>query len=44
MDRKALEHIVRAASVISNEYEIVVVGSQSILGAIPLVLTLTLPF
>lgn len=35
MTRDELEHIVRAASAISNEYEIVVVGSQSILGEFP---------
>lgn len=32
MQRKDLEHIIRAAASITNEYEIVVAGSQSILG------------
>jgi hypothetical protein len=35
MTRAELEHIIRAASAIANEYEIMVVGSQSILGAFP---------
>jgi hypothetical protein len=35
MRRSELEHVIRAASAITNEYEIVVVGSQSILGAVP---------
>ncbi|GHT89294.1 hypothetical protein AGMMS49960_02460 [Betaproteobacteria bacterium] len=35
MTRAELEHIIRAASAIVNEYEIVIVGSQSILGAFP---------
>ncbi|MDA8327398.1 MAG: hypothetical protein M0Z83_00325 [Betaproteobacteria bacterium] len=35
MTRNDLEHIIRAAAAITNEYEIVVVGSQSILGAAP---------
>lgn len=35
MKRENLEHIIRAASAITNEDEIVVVGSQSILGAFP---------
>jgi len=35
MRKHELEHIIRAASEITNEYEIVVVGSQSILGAVP---------
>jgi hypothetical protein len=30
-----LEHLIRAASAITDQYEIVVIGSQSILGAIP---------
>jgi hypothetical protein len=33
--RRDLEHLIRAASAITNEYEIMVVGSQSILGAVP---------
>lgn len=35
MNREDLEHIIRAAADITNEYEFVVVGSQSILGPIP---------
>jgi hypothetical protein len=35
MKREDLEHIIRAAADITNEYEFVVVGSQSILGPIP---------
>ncbi|OGB32951.1 MAG: hypothetical protein A3F78_21695 [Burkholderiales bacterium RIFCSPLOWO2_12_FULL_61_40] len=35
MRRTELEHIIRAASAITDQYEIVVVGSQSILGAVP---------
>jgi hypothetical protein len=35
MRRSELEHLIRAASAITNQYEIVVVGSQSILGAVP---------
>lgn len=35
MKRADLEHIIRAAAAITNEYEIVVIGSQSILGAVP---------
>jgi hypothetical protein len=35
MKRADLEHIIRAAAAITNQYEIVVVGSQSILGAWP---------
>lgn len=35
MRRHELEHLIRAAAAITNEYEIVVVGSQSILGAVP---------
>jgi hypothetical protein len=35
MNRAQLEHIIRAAAAITNEYEIVVVGSQAILGAYP---------
>ena len=35
MQRHELEHIIRAASEIANEYDIVVVGSQSILGQFP---------
>jgi hypothetical protein len=35
MRRSELEHLIRAAAAITNEYEIVVVGSQSLLGAVP---------
>lgn len=34
MHKSDLEHIIRAAAAVSNSYEIVVVGSQSILGSI----------
>lgn len=35
MKRSELEHLIRAASAITNQYDIVIIGSQSILGAIP---------
>lgn len=35
MKRRDLEHLIRAAAAITNEYEIMIVGSQSILGAVP---------
>lgn len=35
LNRSELEHLIRAASAITNEYEIMVIGSQSILGAVP---------
>lgn len=35
MRRSELEHLIRAAAAITNQYEIVVVGSQSLLGAVP---------
>jgi hypothetical protein len=35
MRREELEHLIRAAAAITNEYEIMIVGSQSILGAVP---------
>lgn len=35
MTRSELEHLIRAAAAITNEYEIVVIGSQSVLGALP---------
>jgi hypothetical protein len=35
LNREDLEHIIRAAAAITDEYEFVVVGSQSILGPIP---------
>lgn len=35
MKRSELEHLIRAAADVTNEYEFVIVGSQSILGPIP---------
>ncbi|HSV57952.1 MAG TPA: hypothetical protein VLJ19_03560 [Variovorax sp.] len=35
MNREDLEHIIRAAAEVTDEYEFVIVGSQSILGPIP---------
>jgi hypothetical protein len=35
MNRAALEHIIRAAAVISGDDDIIVVGSQAILGSLP---------
>lgn len=35
MRRANLEHLIRAAAAISDQYEIVIVGSQSILGSFP---------
>jgi hypothetical protein len=35
MKREDLEHIIRAAADVTNEYEFIIVGSQSILGPIP---------
>ena len=35
MRRHELEHLIRAAAAITNQYEILVIGSQSILGAFP---------
>ncbi len=35
MRRSELEHLIRAAAAITNEYELVVIGSKSILGAYP---------
>ena len=35
MQRKDLEHLIRAAAAITDQYEIVIIGSQSILGAVP---------
>jgi hypothetical protein len=35
MNRTQLEHIIRAASSITNQYELVIIGSQTILGAFP---------
>jgi hypothetical protein len=34
MQRQQLEHLIRAAAEITNEYEFVIIGSQSILGSI----------
>lgn len=34
MHKPDLEHIIRAASAITNQYEIIIVGSQSILGSV----------
>jgi hypothetical protein len=35
MKRSELEHLIRAAAAVTDQYEIVVVGSQSILGSAP---------
>ena len=35
MTREQLEHIIRASGAITDQYEFVIVGSQSILGAVP---------
>lgn len=35
MNREDLEHIIRASSDVTNEYEFIIVGSQAILGSIP---------
>jgi len=35
MRRHELEHLIRAAADVTNEYEIIVIGSQSILGSVP---------
>jgi len=35
MNREDLEHIIRAAADVTDEYEFIIVGSQSILGPIP---------
>ena len=35
MRRSELEHLIRAASAITDQYELMVIGSQSILGAVP---------
>jgi hypothetical protein len=35
MTREELEHLIRAAAEVTDEYEFVIVGSQSILGPIP---------
>ena len=36
MRRAELEHVIRAAAAITDQYEIMIIGSQSILGAVPL--------
>lgn len=35
MQREQLEHLIRAAAAITDQYDIMIVGSQSILGAVP---------
>jgi len=35
MTREELEHIIRACGEVTNQYEFVIVGSQSILGPVP---------
>lgn len=35
MTREELEHLIRASAAVTNQYEFVIVGSQSILGALP---------
>ena len=35
MQREELEHLIRAVAAITDQYEIVIIGSQAILGAIP---------
>jgi hypothetical protein len=35
MRRNELEHLIRAAAAITDQYELVIVGSQSLLGAVP---------
>ena len=35
MTREELEHTIRASADITNQYEFVIVGSQSMLGAVP---------
>ena len=35
MKRSEPEHLIRATAAVTSQYEIVVVGSQSILGAVP---------
>ena len=34
MQKSELEHLIRAAAAITNEYEFVIIGSQSILGSV----------
>lgn len=35
MNRNDLEHLIRASSTLSEEYELIVIGSQAILGTDP---------
>lgn len=35
MNRESLEHLIRAAAAVTNEDELVIIGSQSILGSVP---------
>ena len=35
MKRSELEHIIRAAGAIANDREVIVIGSQSVLGQFP---------
>lgn len=35
MEREHLEHLIRAAAEVTQEYELMVIGSQSLLGAVP---------
>lgn len=35
MTREELEHIIRASAEVTNQYEFVIVGSQSMLGPVP---------
>ena len=35
MEREELEHLIRAAAEVTQEYEFIIIGSQSILGPIP---------
>lgn len=35
MNREDLEHIIRAAADVTDQYEFVILGSQSILGSVP---------
>ena len=35
MTREELEHIIRTSADVTNQYEFVIIGSQSILGQVP---------
>ena len=35
MKREELEHIIRASADVTDQYEFIIVGSQSILGPVP---------